>query len=95
MQLKKVQPARMKYWILALALGGVSAVALLRWVIPAFIFYPTKEVIDFRMGRELFDSYGGPKAFLRIRGPHNGGWLSDMAAYEKGVRDFLENLRPR
>lgn len=55
---------------------------------------PDDEVIDFRMGREIFDSYKGPKSFLQISGPHNGGWFSSMATYEKGVRSFLETLPP-
>jgi len=53
---------------------------------------PTDEVINFRMGREIFDSYSGPKAFLQIRGSHNGGWISDLAVYESGVRNFIEKL---
>ena len=61
--------------------------------IPLLVVHsPTDEVVDFRMGRELFDSYNGPKYFLQIRGSHNGGWFSDMTVYEKGVRDFMEKL---
>lgn len=53
---------------------------------------PDDEVISFRMGREIFDRYNGPKSFLQIRGSHNQGWLSDMAVYEEGVRLFLITL---
>lgn len=53
---------------------------------------PDDEVVPFCMGRALFDNYAGPKSFLQIRGPHNGGWFSNLAVYEAGVRAFLENL---
>ncbi len=53
---------------------------------------PVDEVIDFRMGREIFDSYNGPKSFLRIDGSHGRGWFSSMVAYERGVKGFMENL---
>ncbi len=53
---------------------------------------PVDEVISFHMGREIFDSYKGPKSFLRIDGSHNRGWLSNMAAYERGVSEFIERV---
>lgn len=54
---------------------------------------PDDEVIDFRMGREIFESYTGPKYFLQMHGSHNSEWFSDLPAYEKGVRSFIETLR--
>lgn len=56
---------------------------------------PADTVINFRMGREIFDRYNGPKSFLQIGGSHNSGWLSDLAVYESGVRNFLETVRSR
>lgn len=53
---------------------------------------PEDEVINYRMGREIFDSYTGPKTFLQISGSHNEGWISDLAGYEPGVEDFIRKL---
>ena len=53
---------------------------------------PADEVIDYRLGRVVFDGYKGPKSFLRISGSHNRGWVSDLAVYEKGLGDFLQQL---
>lgn len=50
---------------------------------------PADEMINFSMGREIFNSYKGPKTFLQIEGSHNEGWLVDMATYEKGIRAFI------
>ena len=50
---------------------------------------PDDEVIPYFMGRELFESYAGPKYFIEMRGSHNGGWFESLTIYEKGVRDFL------
>jgi Hydrolases of the alpha/beta superfamily len=64
--------------------------------IPLLVVHsPEDEVVLFRMGREIFDSYNGPKTFLQIRGSHNGGWISDLAVYEKGIRDFMEKMQFR
>lgn len=53
---------------------------------------PSDEVINFTMGRAIFDSYNGPKYFLQIHGSHNGGWFTDIVTYEQGMHDFLETL---
>jgi fermentation-respiration switch protein FrsA (DUF1100 family) len=54
---------------------------------------PDDKVINFSMGREIFDSYKGPKSFLQIHGSHGRGWFLDLAVYEAGIRGFIEKLR--
>lgn len=53
---------------------------------------PDDEVIDFAMGRKLYESYEGPKAFVEISGSHGRGWFESLAVYDKGVKAFLETL---
>jgi fermentation-respiration switch protein FrsA (DUF1100 family) len=61
---------------------------------PLLVVHSRKdEVIPFRLGESLFQSYTGPKAFLEIRGRHNSGYLEDREVYESGLRNFLNRLR--
>ena len=53
---------------------------------------PDDEIIDYAMGRAIYEQYTGSKWFLRITGSHNGGWYESMAQYEEGVRHFLRQL---
>lgn len=75
-------------WLLLEDYATADAIATLR--VPLLVAHsPEDEVINFRMGRALFERYTGPKSFLRMRGSHNGGWFSDLTAYEAGIRDFI------
>jgi fermentation-respiration switch protein FrsA (DUF1100 family) len=47
------------------------------------------ELIPFSHGRKLFAAARGPKAFLRISGTHNDGFLTSGEQYVEGLRAFL------
>ena len=51
------------------------------------------EIIPFEHGRRLFSAAREPKAFLAIRGDHNGGFLLSGAEYVQGLADFLDGLK--
>lgn len=53
---------------------------------------PDDEVVSYCLGRELYDSYAGPKQFLQLQGPHNTGFLQNRAQYVDGLREFLTSL---
>jgi fermentation-respiration switch protein FrsA (DUF1100 family) len=51
------------------------------------------ELIPFEHGRRLFSAAREPKAFLAIRGDHNGGFLVSGQEYVQGLTDFLDGLK--
>lgn len=54
---------------------------------------PEDDIIPYHHGRRIFAAAPGPKRFLEIRGPHNGGYLQDRERYLEGWRSFLASLR--
>jgi hypothetical protein len=52
------------------------------------------DMIPFRHGEAVFAAATGPKRFLVIRGPHNGGMLESRDIYEPALRDFLREVLP-
>ena len=52
------------------------------------------EIIPVGHGRRLYAAARQPKAFLEIRGPHNGGHLGDRQRYLRGLAEFLSDPRP-
>ena len=53
---------------------------------------PDDEVIPYALGRELYESYAGPKSFLLLRGFHNTGYRTGGEIYVQGLASFLEGL---
>ena len=53
---------------------------------------PDDETIPYGLGRELYESYAGPKNFLALRGSHNTGYRADREIYIRGLASFLESL---
>ena len=47
------------------------------------------EMIPFSHGQRLFEAAPDRKMFLEITGDHNSGFLTSVAAYEEGLRNFL------
>lgn len=50
---------------------------------------PDDEVVPFRHGRELFEAIPGEKAFLELRGDHNGGFRQVGDAYPRALGEFI------
>lgn len=50
------------------------------------------EIIPFRHGEAIFESANEPRSLLVIRGSHNDAFLTDEAAYRRGLRAFLTGL---
>lgn len=53
------------------------------------------EIIPFRHGQRIFEAGAGPKAFLEIRGSHNGGFLESRAVYEAALDRFVAEFLER
>lgn len=61
--------------------------------IPLLVVHsPDDEVVRYDLGTALYESYAGPKHFLRIKGPHDTGYLEDKEDYVNGLKSFLESL---
>ncbi len=54
------------------------------------IHSPEDEIVPYSLGRKIFDSAGGPKEFLKIKGTHNEGFDESKEVYVKGLRTFIE-----
>jgi fermentation-respiration switch protein FrsA (DUF1100 family) len=64
--------------------------ALAELEIPTLVVHsPGDEIVPFELGQEIYDRLPGPKSFLTIQGPHNGGWIESLAAYRAGWQAFL------
>lgn len=50
------------------------------------------DMIPFAMGQKLFQAANEPKTFLKISGPHNGGYFESMATYKPAMKTFLDGL---
>ncbi len=47
------------------------------------------DFVPFRFGRALYEAANEPKAFLELHGDHVRGFVDNLPAYEKGLREFL------
>lgn len=70
------------------ALEGVAFPAL-------FAHSREDEIVAYELGARLYESYGGPKYFLEMKGSHNSGYLTMGEAYAKGLERFLARLENR
>jgi hypothetical protein len=70
-------------------LGGVRS--------PVLVAHsPDDEIIPYHHGRALYAAAPEPKAFLEMKGDHNGGFLASGDAYLRGLDRFLSaHLPPR
>lgn len=71
-------------------LGKIGKIAIPK----LFIHSPRDEMIPFEQGMKLFEAAAEPKAFLRIDGTHNEGFLFSGALYQEGIRSFLLRSLP-
>lgn len=63
--------------------------------VPVLVIHSSDdEIVPARHGRRIFAAAREPKAFLAIRGDHNGGFLMSGEDYVEGLRDFIEGLAP-
>ena len=53
---------------------------------------PDDDVVPFALGRALYESYGGPKTFLPMRGDHNRGYAAMGAAYTEPLDRFFKSV---
>jgi hypothetical protein len=51
------------------------------------------EIIPYRYGEALFEAAREPKAFLRIKGDHNGGFILTGEDYRLGLKDFIDSVK--
>ena len=56
---------------------------------------PDDDVIPFKLGRDLYESYAGPKTFLPMRGDHNRGYAAMGTAYTEPLGRFLKGVGPK
>ena len=57
-----------------------------------FLHSPEDDIVPYAMARRNFESAGGRKKFVDLRGNHNEGFLDMGPAYPAAVRDFLSSL---
>jgi hypothetical protein len=50
---------------------------------------PDDEVIPFRLGERVFQAAREPRAFVRLRGDHNNGFLLSQPGYERELGRFI------
>ncbi len=55
---------------------------------------PDDEIIPYSHGERIFAAARPPKAFLKLRGGHNEGFLITGPAYAQGLADFLRTHLP-
>jgi fermentation-respiration switch protein FrsA (DUF1100 family) len=53
------------------------------------IHSPGDEIVPYRQGRRLYDAVASEKAFVEIRGDHNGGFLDSYDIYFPALDEFL------
>lgn len=53
---------------------------------------PQDEIIPYRYGKALFKSAKDPKAFLELKGDHNGGFILTGEDYRHGLEAFLRSI---
>ena len=53
---------------------------------------PDDESVPYALGQAIYQGYGGPKSFLRLKGSHNAGFLLDRENYAKGLEAFLISI---
>ncbi|MDD4024077.1 MAG: alpha/beta hydrolase [Synergistales bacterium] len=53
---------------------------------------PDDEVIPFSQGLKLYEAAPEPKAFLEIKGDHNGGFILSGETYRQGLKSFLSDI---
>ena len=56
---------------------------------------PDDGVVPFALGRDLYESYAGPKTFLPMRGGHDRGYMDMGAAYTEPLGRFLQTVGPQ
>jgi hypothetical protein len=52
---------------------------------------PEDEMIPFRLGEEVYRAANPPKAFVRMRGDHNSGFLRSQPEYQQSLGRFLSS----
>jgi fermentation-respiration switch protein FrsA (DUF1100 family) len=50
------------------------------------------EIVPFRHGRMLFEAANNPRAFLKISGSHNEGFIISSDVYINGLKAFLDQV---
>lgn len=63
----------------------------LGWVrCPVLVIHsPDDEIVPYAHGQRLYEAAAGPKAFLKLRGDHNAGFLLSGRDYVNGLDAFL------
>lgn len=80
-------------WLVRLRYDTRAALARIRC--PVLVAHsPEDEIIPFRHGRLLYDAAPEPKAFLRLAGGHNEGFLFMRTAWADALADFLRRHVP-
>jgi fermentation-respiration switch protein FrsA (DUF1100 family) len=54
---------------------------------------PEDDVVNFRLGKALYEGYSGPKTFLEMQGSHNDGFRESGNSYTDSLRDFLRRVQ--
>lgn len=78
--------------LLRAAVGDIwnSREAAERLTVPTLCIHsPDDGIVPFREGRRLYEAVAGEKAFVEIRGSHNGGFLRSREIYVPALDRFL------
>lgn len=56
------------------------------------IHSPDDSVVPYVFGKQLYEAAAGQKAFLKIQGDHNDGFLVSEQQYTAGIKHFFQTL---
>lgn len=63
---------------------------------PVLILHsPDDEIMPYMLGEKLYRAANEPKAFVRLRGDHNSGFLQSQPEYERQLDSFIRSFRDR
>ena len=73
-----------------------DTVAALRQVhCPVLVLHsPTDEIMPYALGQAVYAAAHPPKAFVELRGDHNGGFLQSQPRYEQALASFFARQPP-
>lgn len=72
-----------------------TATALKSVSCPVLVLHsPQDEIMPFALGQAVYQAANPPKAFVELRGDHNGGFVLSQPEYEQALAGFIAGRMP-
>jgi hypothetical protein len=82
--------------LVVLRYGFDTEARMPRVACPVLVLHsPEDEMIPFRLGEKVYRAANPPKAFVRLTGDHNSGFLRSQPGYEQALAGFIAAHLPR